>query len=73
MKHKTLGQATVEYVFILAVACMLGFEVTRRFTDFFQKQMGKVGHVLSTHLTVGVCPRNCFYGGYYNSYSGSSP
>lgn len=66
---KTRGQATVEYVFILAVAVMLGFEVTRRFSTFFQDQLGRVGHVLSTHLIVGVCPRECFFGGYYNGYN----
>ena len=62
------GQATVEYVFILAVAVMLGFEITRRFSDFFQGQMGRVGHVLSTHLIIGICPKNCFYRSYFNGH-----
>jgi len=63
------GQTTVEYIFILAIALMLAFEITRRFTDFFQGQMGKVGHVLSTHLVIGVCPQKCFYAGYFNGYT----
>lgn len=65
---KKSGQATVEYIFILAVAVMLGFEVTKRFTNFFSGQMGRVGHVLSTHLVIGVCPTECFYAGYRNGY-----
>jgi hypothetical protein len=70
-KKKNLGQATVEYIFILAVAVLLGFEVTKRFTNFFQGQLGRVGHVLSSHLIVGVCPQNCFYGAYLNGYRNS--
>lgn len=71
MTQRISGQATVEYIFILFIAVTLSFEVTRRFADFFQKQMGQVGHVLSTHLVVGVCPQNCFYGNYFNGYKGT--
>jgi hypothetical protein len=66
---KSFGQATVEYVFVLAIIVMLGFEVTRRFTNFFSDQMGRVGHVLSSHLIIGVCPTKCFFAGYSNGYS----
>lgn len=67
---KKSGQATVEYIFILAIAVMLAFQVTQRFADFFKGQIGKVGHVLSTHLIVGICPTNCFYSGYENGHKG---
>lgn len=67
---RSRGQATVEYVFILAIAVMLGFEVTRRFSTFFQDQLGKVGHVLSSHLIIGSCPNECFYSDFHNGFNG---
>jgi len=70
MKSKTAGQATVEYVFILAFAFFLGFKITNIFTGFFRDSMGSVGHVLSQNLTVGVCPNNCFFNGYVNGHGG---
>jgi hypothetical protein len=65
---KGRGQATVEYVFILAFALFLGRAAVLQFSNFFRDQMGQVGHVLSTHLMVGICPSNCFYDGYKNGY-----
>jgi hypothetical protein len=70
MRHYSFGQATVEYIFILAIAIMLGLQITGKFANFFRDQLGKVGHVLSTHLVVGVCKDNCFFGGYKNGYEG---
>ncbi len=67
---KECGQATVEYIFILAFAVILAFKVTNLFTGFFRDSMGNVAHVLSTHLMVGICPKDCFYSGYYNGYEG---
>lgn len=67
---KNSGQATVEYIFILAFVVMLAFKITNVFTGFFRDSMGNVGHVLSVNLTVGICPRNCFFSGYYNAYEG---
>lgn len=68
---KNCGQATVEYIFILAFAAFLGFNLIDKFKDFFQANMGSVAHVLSTHLTIGICPSNCWFDGYENRYSGS--
>jgi hypothetical protein len=70
MKSSQLGQATVEYIFILAFALILGFKISNKFTNFFRDSMGNVGHVLSMNLTVGVCPRSCFFSGYVNGYDG---
>ena len=67
-KNKSLGQATVEYIFILFVAITLSSTIVNKFANFFQVQMGKVGHVLSTHLIVGACPQNCFFGTYFNGH-----
>lgn len=65
---KTRGQATVEYIFILSFALFLGIKATDLFKSFFRDEMGKVGHALSTHLIVGVCPTNCFFTGYRNGF-----
>ena len=63
------GQATVEYIFILAFVVFLGLQVTARFTDFFRTSMGSVGHVLSTHLIIGACPEDCFTNAFRNGYN----
>lgn len=65
---KSRGQATVEYIFLLAVIVFLAFKLVATFTTFFRDSVGNVGHVLSTHLNVGVCARGCFFGGYKNGY-----
>ncbi len=67
MDNKKCGQATVEYIFILAFAVILGFKVTTLFSDFFRNSMGRVGQTLSSHLTVGICSQNCFFEAYSNS------
>ncbi|MFL5783808.1 MAG: hypothetical protein ACJ76H_04300 [Bacteriovoracaceae bacterium] len=67
-KIKTCGQATVEYIFILAFALFLGRAAVLQFRTFFQNEMGKVGHVLSTHLVIGVCPDKCWFAGYQNGF-----
>lgn len=64
------GQATVEYIFILAFVFFIGFKITNVFTDFFRSSMGNVGHVLSLNVTSGVCAKNCFFNGYVNGSSG---
>ncbi len=65
---KDRGQATVEYIFILAFAFFLGFSAVNQFKNFFRNEMGKVGHVLSTNLIVGVCPESCFFESYKNGF-----
>lgn len=70
MAFKSSGQATVEYIFILAFVIYFGLNVTKVFSNFFRDSMGSVGHALSTHLMVGVCPQNCFYTGYKNGFEG---
>jgi hypothetical protein len=67
--NKNLGQATVEYILILFVAISLSSAVVKKFADFFRDQMGRVGHVLSSHLIIGSCPENCFYGAYKNGHN----
>jgi hypothetical protein len=72
MKSKSCGQATVEYIFVLAFAIIFGFNILNRFTDFFRDSMGGVGHALSTNLTIGVCNNECWVGTdqYANGFTG---
>lgn len=67
-RKKDRGQATVEYIFILAFALFLGKQTVGLFSKFFSDEMGKVGHVLSTQLIIGVCPQNCFFDVYQNGF-----
>jgi len=65
---QNVGQATVEYIFILAFAVFLGFKATNAFTGFFRDSVGGIGHTLSTNLTIGVCEQDCWFRGYENSF-----
>ena len=38
------------------------------FSDFFRDSFGNLGHALSINLNVGVCEKDCFFGGYKNGY-----
>jgi hypothetical protein len=73
MMRTEVGQATVEYIFILAFVVFIGFKISNLFSNFFRDSMGNVGHVLSTNVTVGVCPQQCYFEGYVNGFSGTSP
>jgi hypothetical protein len=73
MRFYFSGQATVEYIFILAFAVIFGVTVLNKYTEFFRDIMGGVSHVLSTHLIVGTCPTECWFSGYENSFQGTSP
>lgn len=68
---KPIGQATVEYIFILAFAIFLGSNFLIKYSEFFSNSMGSIGHVLSSNLTVGVCPTECWFKGYENGYKES--
>jgi hypothetical protein len=60
------GQATVEYIIVLAIIAILGTQLVGRFTGFFQNSLGGVAHYLSTHLIVGVCQTDCWFSSYFN-------
>jgi hypothetical protein len=47
---------------------LLSTQILSRFTGFFRDSIGNLAHVLSTNLTVGICPTKCFYGGYRNGF-----
>ncbi len=47
---------------------LLATQILSRFNGFFRDSLGNLAHVLSTNLTVGICPQKCFYGSYRNGY-----
>jgi hypothetical protein len=69
MKKSTRGQAVVEYMFVLFFMIFVSSKVITKFGDFFRDSIGNLSHVLSMHLQVGICSKNCFFSGYYNGYS----
>jgi len=67
MKEKpNLGQATVEYLFVLVLITLIGVRMVSSLGRFMGTQMGTLGAAMSTHLTVGVCRDFCFYSNYLN-------
>ena len=60
------GQATIEYVLTLVIILMLGIKLADGFRNFVGESMGNLAHVLSGHLSSGICEQNCFFNGYKN-------
>jgi hypothetical protein len=69
-KRSQAGQALVEYVFIFLFSVMLIGKAVQMFSEFFRDSMGNLGHVVSMNLMTGVCPENCWYDGYRNTFKG---
>lgn len=63
------GQALVEYLLLVAFLIILSSRLVSGFTDFMRESVGNLGHVMSVNLSVGVCPKDCFFGSYKNGYS----
>ncbi|MCY4643114.1 MAG: hypothetical protein OXB88_00690 [Bacteriovoracales bacterium] len=69
MKPSSLGQALIEYLFILSLVVILGGRMIKAFTRYAAEGMGTLNSVLSSHLTVGVCKEECFPDNYINGNS----
>ena len=65
-KHS--GQALIEYLLIVAFLVLFTSKLASNFTDFMRGSIGNLGHVMTLNLTVGVCERDCFFGGYKNGF-----
>lgn len=68
-KNQSSGQALIEYLFIMIFAVMISLKIVGVFTDFMRDSMGNLGHVLTSYLTTGVCPKECFFQNYKNGYT----
>lgn len=70
-KHGKLGQfgqAMIEYLLVMSFLAIIGIKMSRGFSNFMALSIGNLGHVLSVHLTVGVCKENCFFKGFKNGF-----
>jgi hypothetical protein len=65
MRNKR-GQATLEYIIVLIFVGIIGIQLIRGLSSFLGDSIGSFSDILSSHLTVGVCKRDCFYNGYLN-------
>ena len=70
MKKNQKGQALVEYLFVIIFVSVMGTKFINKLGKFTSTQMGKMAHVLSLNLTVGVCKTQCYFTGYKNGYKG---
>jgi len=68
MKHSRRGQALLEYLIILIVISFIGVKFVRGVVKMINDSVGSFNHVVSLHLTTGVCKSDCFWGSYFNGY-----
>ena len=69
------GQALIEYLFVIVMISYLGTQFSKKIGTNMSEQMGKLAHILSANLSVGVCGKEgasfaqyCYFGGYKNGY-----
>jgi hypothetical protein len=68
-KISASGQALVEYLIVLALLAFVGVKTVGMIGRYLGEAMGALAHVVSIHLTTGVCggeQYSCFYSGYKN-------
>ncbi len=68
LRKSLKGQALVEYLLILVFISVIGVKTVQGLGSFFGKSTGNLAYVLSRYLTVGVCPKDCFFTQYKNGY-----
>ena len=61
-----MGQALIEYLFILVLIISVGGHFIGAFGRYVGNGMGSLNSVLSDHLSVGVCQKDCFPDSYVN-------
>lgn len=66
MKYSKRGQALIEYLIVLGLVLVIGSRILSAFTSYLGDTIGQFNVVLSRHLTVGVCARDCFAQPYAN-------
>lgn len=71
IKINSVGQATIEYLFVLIFIVGISLKIVGTFSDFMRESVGNLGHELSVNLSSGVCETICYFPGYRNSSTGS--
>ena len=64
-----MGQATIEYLFIMIFMALIGIKFVQGVGNYMGKSVGNLAHVLSVNLTVGVCEDRCFFRAYDNGHN----
>lgn len=62
----SLGQATIEYILLFAVMSVIAVTMAKSITTTMEKSVGGLAQAMTNYLTIGVCPRLCYFGGYGN-------
>jgi len=65
-KNNKIGQALVEYMLIFSLFALIAIGMVNAFNNLMGKFTTTFSVVLSHHLQVGVCEKNCFFDGYGN-------
>ena len=60
------GQAVVEYILLLGIMAFVSVRMVKGLSSFMGGSVKSLADAVQTHLTVGVCDKNCFYSGYKN-------
>lgn len=61
------GQALIEYLILFSFMSIIGVGMVKGLSSIMENSVNRFGYILSKHLSVGVCPQDCLYGGYLNS------
>ncbi|MFZ4713088.1 MAG: hypothetical protein ACOYL6_05235 [Bacteriovoracaceae bacterium] len=75
LTHNQHGQALIEYLFVIVMVSYLGTRFSGKIGTFMSEQMGKMAHVISMNLSVGVCSKDvatkgqyCYFKSYKNGF-----
>jgi len=61
------GQATFEYLFVIAMILVIGLFVFKQFNTAIRVLSSGLAGQLSIALSSGVCEKNCFFKKYHNA------
>lgn len=67
-RKRQRGQALVEYMFIFLLSVTFMYKTVGLFSEYLRDSMSNLGHVMSLNMMTGVCPEDCWFDGYQNTY-----
>lgn len=66
IKMRAQGQALIEYLLIFSFMTFITISMVKGLGKTMFSSVGFLGYELSEQFTVGVCQKDCFFGGYVN-------
>ena len=66
VKKNNKGQAVIEYLIALGLMATITFGAVNLIKTAFTDSISSLAHVISTHLSSGICERLCLFKGYKN-------